>query len=108
MSGAPRLLDGVTVPRHHWLMSAQVRRRGRVDPEGRRAAIAGHGLAWHGLRWQCLPAPPLPPQKKGWFWQKKKIVPEPNDRGVVLELLRGEGGGRCAALLMCRSIATAS
>ena len=46
-----------------------------------------------GCRWQCLPAPPLPPQKKGWFWQKKKIVPEPNDRGVVLELLRGEGGG---------------
>ena len=46
-----------------------------------------------GCRWQCLPAPPRPPQKKGWFWQKKKIVPEPNDRGVVLELLRGEGGG---------------
>ena len=45
-----------------------------------------------GCRWQCLPAPPLPPQKKGWFWQKRKVVPEPNDRGVVLELLRGEGG----------------
>ena len=45
-----------------------------------------------GCRWQCLPAPPLPPQKKGWFWQKKRVVPEPNDRGVVLELLRGEGG----------------
>ena len=48
-----------------------------------------HGV---GCRWQCLPAPPLPPQKKGWFWQKKRVVPEPNDRGVVLELLRGEGG----------------
>ena len=45
-----------------------------------------------GCRWQCLPAPPLPPQKKGWFWQKRKVLPEPNDRGVVLELLRGEGG----------------
>jgi len=61
----------------------------RRDDAPRLLVMDSKGVA---CRWQCLPAPPPPPQKKGWFWQKKRVVPEPNDKGVVLELLRGEGG----------------
>ena len=77
----------------------------RRDDAPRLLVMDSHGT---GCRWQCLPAPPLPPQKKGWFWQKRTRSPSRNDRGVVLELLEARGERRCAALGTCRSIATAS
>jgi len=39
-------------------------------------------------RWQCLPAPAAPPRKRHWYSFKKQVAPEPEDRGVVLELLK--------------------
>ena len=39
-------------------------------------------------RWQCLPALPAPARKRHWYSFKKQVAPEPEDRGVVLELLK--------------------
>ena len=68
--------------------------KARTRIRGRRASLlvmdAG---SWH--RWQ--PASTAPTPKKGWFWQKKRVVPEPNDLCRV-EVPGGEGDSP-----LCRS-----
>ena len=99
----------------HWLISTQVRRRGRLDPPRRRAALVGHGLAWHWLS-VAVPAgaaPPAPEKRmvlaeetccSGAERSRRRVGITPRRGGKAPVLLyecvcRSAGAGECVARL---------